>query len=46
MNTISRRRRELAVYKADAFPGNGNEVITEEQRELKRLRQELFFTYN
>jgi transposase-like protein len=46
MNTISRWRRELAVYKADAFPGNGNEVITEERRELKRLRQELFFTYN
>jgi len=41
INTISRWRRELAVYKQDAFPGNGNEVLSEEQRELKRLRKEL-----
>ena len=41
MNTISRWRRELVIYKNEAFPGNGKEVLTEEQREIKKLRKEL-----
>ena len=40
-NTISKWRRELASYQEAAFPGNGNEILSEEQRELKRLRKEL-----
>lgn len=41
MNTISRWRRELVIYSDNAFPGNGNETLNEEQRELKKLRKEL-----
>ncbi len=41
VNTISKWRRELGTYKDAAFPGNGNAKLTEEQKELKRLRKEL-----
>jgi transposase len=41
INTISRWRREFAVYQKDAFPGNGKLLLTEEQREIQRLRKEL-----
>lgn len=40
-NTISKWRRELANYQDAAFPGNGNEKLTDEQKELKMLRKEL-----
>ena len=40
-NTIRRWRQEYSTYNDSAFPGQGNEILTEEQRELKRLRKEL-----
>ena len=40
-NTISKWRRELSIHKGAAFPGNGNAILNEEQRELKNLRKEL-----
>lgn len=40
-NTIRRWRSEYSAYNDNAFPGHGNEILTEEQRELKRLRKEL-----
>lgn len=39
--TISRWRREFSRLNESAFPGNGNETLTDEQRELKQLRKEL-----
>ena len=41
INTISRWRREFSAFKQDAFPGNGKERLTEEQREIRQLRKEL-----
>ena len=40
-NTIRRWRHEYSTYSENAFPGKGNEILKEEQRELKRLRKEL-----
>jgi transposase len=40
-NTIGRWRREFAVYQEAAFPGNGNAILTEEQKENQRLRKQL-----
>jgi len=40
-NTIRRWRREYSSYTENAFPGKGKEILTDEQRELKRLRREL-----
>jgi len=40
-NTIRRWCKEYSAYNSNAFPGKGNEILTEEQRELKRLRKEL-----
>jgi len=40
-NTIRRWRKEHSAYNTNAFPGKGNEVLTDEQRENKRLRKEL-----
>ena len=40
-NTVSRWRREFAVYKQAAFPGNGNPILTEEQKEVQKLRKQL-----
>ncbi len=38
---LYRWRRELSVQGAIAFPGRGNEALTDEQRELKELRKRL-----
>lgn len=40
-NTISRWRREFSEYNQNAFPGNGNKKLTDEQREIERLKKEL-----
>lgn len=40
-NTIRRWRKEYSAYNTAAFPGKGNEILTEEQREIKRLRKDL-----
>ena len=41
VNTISRWRRELAIYDEVAFPGKGNTKLTEDEREIQRLKKEL-----
>jgi len=38
---LHRWRRELSVQGKIAFPGRGNEALTDEQRELKELRKRL-----
>jgi len=38
---LYRWRRELAAQRGIAFPGCGNEALTDEQRELKELRKQL-----
>ncbi len=38
---LYRWRRELSVQGKIAFPGRGNEALTDEQRELKELRKRL-----
>ena len=40
-NTISRWRREFSEYEQNAFPGYGNKKLTDEQREIERLKKEL-----
>jgi len=40
-NTLSRWRREFSEYDQNAFPGNGNKKLTDEQREIERLKKEL-----
>ena len=40
-NTISRWRREFSEFNQNAFPGNGNKKLTDEQREIERLKKEL-----
>jgi len=40
-NTISRWRRELIKNDEHAFPGNGNKLQTEDQKEIARLRKAL-----
>ena len=40
-NTIRRWRREYSTHNENAFPGKGNELLTDEQREIKRLQKEL-----
>jgi transposase len=40
-NTIRRWRQELATYREAAFPGNGNAILSEEQKEIERLRRQL-----
>jgi len=40
-NTLRRWRREYSAFNENAFPGKGIEILTDEQREIKRLRQEL-----
>lgn len=40
-NTISRWRGEFSEYDQNAFPGNGNKKLTDEQREIERLKKEL-----
>ena len=40
-NTIRRWRREFSTYKEAAFPGNGNAILNEEQKEIQQLRKQL-----
>ena len=40
-HTISRWRREFSKHETSAFPGNGKAILTEEQREIERLRKRL-----
>lgn len=40
-NTISRWRREFSEYEQNAFPGYGNKKLTDEQREIERLKKAL-----
>lgn len=41
INTISRWRREYGANKEDAFPGKGNKVLSDDQREIEKLRRAL-----
>jgi len=38
---IYRWRREAESYKEASFPGQGNKILTEEQKEIARLKKEL-----
>lgn len=38
---VRRWKRENADTGSASFPGNGNAILTEEQKEIKRLTQEL-----
>ena len=38
---IYRWRREATTYQNASFPGQGNKILTEEQKEIARLRKEL-----
>jgi len=40
-NTINRWRREYSNNETTAFPGKGNKVLTEDQREIAKLRKAL-----
>lgn len=40
-NTINRWRREYANNKEDVFPGKGNKMLSDDQREIERLRKAL-----
>jgi len=40
-NTLRRWRSEFTAHKSAAFPGKGNETLTEEQRETQLLRKQL-----
>jgi len=40
-NTISRWRREFTQLEHNAFPGHGNKKLTDEQREIEKLKKEL-----
>jgi transposase len=40
-NTIRRWRSEFATHKESAFPGNGNAILSEEQKEVEKLRKQL-----
>ena len=39
---IYRWRREAEAFKDSSFPGQGNKILTEEQKEKTRLRKELW----
>jgi transposase len=34
-------RREAETHKGASFPGQGNKILTEEQKEIARLKKEL-----
>ena len=38
---LSKWRKEFTQYDENSFPGKGNERLTDEQREIKRLQTEL-----
>ena len=40
-NTINRWRRECVDNKEKVFPGKGNKILTDDQREIERLRKAL-----
>lgn len=40
-NSIRRWRKEYISLEHNAFPGRGNEKLTDEQREIARLKKEL-----
>ena len=40
-NTISRWRREFSQFEDNAFPGHGKKKLTDEQREIERLKTAL-----
>ena len=40
-NTVYNWRSKYFKYEKDAFPGHGNKMQTEEQKEVRRLKKEL-----
>jgi len=38
---INRWKREALAYESASFPGQGNKIMTEEQKEIARLKKEL-----
>ena len=40
-NTISRWRREFSQFEKNAFPGQGNKKLTDEQQRIERLEKQL-----
>jgi transposase len=41
VDLIYRWRREATIHQEASFPGQGNKIMTEEQKEIERLRKEL-----
>ena len=41
VDLIYRWRREATIHQDASFPGQGNKIMTEEQKEIERLRKEL-----
>jgi transposase len=41
---IYRWKRESMIHKNASFPGQGNKILTEEQKEIARLKKELYDT--
>jgi len=39
---IYRWKREAMTHKNASFPGQGNKILTEEQKEIARLKKELY----
>lgn len=40
-NTISKWRREFATHQKSSFPGRENDFLTDEQKEIRKLRKQL-----
>jgi transposase len=40
-NTLVKWRQEFAVYKDNAFPGHGNKLLTDQEREIVELKKRL-----
>jgi transposase len=40
-NTLGKWRHEFTVYKDNAFPGNGNKLLTDQEREIVELKRKL-----
>lgn len=38
-NSIYRWRKEFLLHADNAFPGNGNKVLSEEQKEIEKLKR-------
>ena len=41
VDLIYRWRREATIHQDASFPGQGNTIMTEEQKEIERLKKEL-----